>query len=276
MLPVGQLADIANAGTLYAFFMVALAVMLLRKRDPDRPRKFRVPALWLIGPLTMVGCRRPLSAAAAAGDPRPADLGGDRLRHLLRLFPPERAISAAASSRSTSPRSTTSSRPFRASTKRGDDRGSPWLTGKGGFGLPFSLPPPGAMTHGRMPPFALEGLDHVVLLGRRHGRRPRLLLRRDRLHRRKRPARIWHARAARRRRAHRPRRHRRRARRLGPSAGRRRPQHGPCLHRHRTLGRAGDARPSRRPRRRDHRGRDSRRRPRREPVLLRHAIRPAT
>jgi basic amino acid/polyamine antiporter, APA family len=56
MLPVGQLADIANAGTLYAFFMVAVAVMMLRKRDPDRPRKFRVPALWLIGPLTMVGC----------------------------------------------------------------------------------------------------------------------------------------------------------------------------------------------------------------------------
>ena len=55
MLPVGQLADIANAGTLYAFFMVAVAVMLLRKRDPDRPRKFRVPALWLVGPLTMVG-----------------------------------------------------------------------------------------------------------------------------------------------------------------------------------------------------------------------------
>jgi APA family basic amino acid/polyamine antiporter len=56
LLPVGQLADIANAGTLYAFFMVAVAVMLLRKRDPDRARAFRVPALWLVGPLTMVGC----------------------------------------------------------------------------------------------------------------------------------------------------------------------------------------------------------------------------
>jgi APA family basic amino acid/polyamine antiporter len=55
-LPVGQLADIANAGTLYAFFMVAIAVMLLRKRDPARERKFRVPALWLVGPLTIVGC----------------------------------------------------------------------------------------------------------------------------------------------------------------------------------------------------------------------------
>src|SRR6185436_4394780 len=36
--------------------MVAVAVMMLRKRDPDRPRAFRVPALWLVGPLTMAGC----------------------------------------------------------------------------------------------------------------------------------------------------------------------------------------------------------------------------
>jgi APA family basic amino acid/polyamine antiporter len=55
-LPVGQLADVANAGTLYAFFMVAIAVMLLRKHEPARPRRFRVPALWLIGPLTIGGC----------------------------------------------------------------------------------------------------------------------------------------------------------------------------------------------------------------------------
>ncbi|HET9355882.1 MAG TPA: amino acid permease [Sphingomicrobium sp.] len=54
-LPVGQLADIANAGTLYAFFMVAVAVMLLRRRDPDRKRPFKVPALVIIGPLTMLG-----------------------------------------------------------------------------------------------------------------------------------------------------------------------------------------------------------------------------
>ena len=55
-LPVGALADIANAGTLYAFMMVAIAVMLLRRRDPSRERKFRVPALWLVGPLTILGC----------------------------------------------------------------------------------------------------------------------------------------------------------------------------------------------------------------------------
>lgn len=55
-LPVGQLADIANAGTLYAFMMVAIAVMLLRKSDPDRPRSFKTPMLWLVGPATIAGC----------------------------------------------------------------------------------------------------------------------------------------------------------------------------------------------------------------------------
>ena len=54
--PVGQLADISNAGTLYAFLMVALAVMLLRKRDPGRARSFKVPMVWIIAPLTMAGC----------------------------------------------------------------------------------------------------------------------------------------------------------------------------------------------------------------------------
>jgi len=55
-LPVGQLADIANAGTLYAFMMVAISVMILRRTAPDVKRSFRTPALWLIGPGTIAGC----------------------------------------------------------------------------------------------------------------------------------------------------------------------------------------------------------------------------
>ena len=55
-LPVGQLADIANAGTLYAFMMVAIAVMMLRKSEPTRKRVFKVPGLIIIGPLTILGC----------------------------------------------------------------------------------------------------------------------------------------------------------------------------------------------------------------------------
>lgn len=54
--PVGQLADISNAGTLYAFLMVATAVMVLRRRDPHRARGFRVPGVWIIAPLTIAGC----------------------------------------------------------------------------------------------------------------------------------------------------------------------------------------------------------------------------
>lgn len=54
--PVGKLADISNAGTLYAFLMVAVAVLVLRKRDPNRKRHFRVPMVWVVAPATIIGC----------------------------------------------------------------------------------------------------------------------------------------------------------------------------------------------------------------------------
>jgi basic amino acid/polyamine antiporter, APA family len=54
--PVGRLADIANAGTLYAFIAVAIAVMMLRKSAPNVKRHFRTPALAIIGPATILGC----------------------------------------------------------------------------------------------------------------------------------------------------------------------------------------------------------------------------
>lgn len=54
-LPVGQLADISNSGTLFAFFMVALAVLILRRTQPDRHRPFRTPAVWIVAPLAILG-----------------------------------------------------------------------------------------------------------------------------------------------------------------------------------------------------------------------------
>lgn len=54
--PVGKLADISNAGTLYAFLMVAVAVLVLRKKDPNRKRHFRVPMVWVVAPATIIGC----------------------------------------------------------------------------------------------------------------------------------------------------------------------------------------------------------------------------
>jgi APA family basic amino acid/polyamine antiporter len=56
LLPVGQLADVSNSGTLFAFFMVAIAVMVLRVKDPDRARPFKTPAIWVVAPLAMIGC----------------------------------------------------------------------------------------------------------------------------------------------------------------------------------------------------------------------------
>jgi APA family basic amino acid/polyamine antiporter len=56
LLPVGKLADTSNSGTLLAFAMVAIGVMILRKQQPDRPRPFRTPMAWIVCPLAVVGC----------------------------------------------------------------------------------------------------------------------------------------------------------------------------------------------------------------------------
>jgi APA family basic amino acid/polyamine antiporter len=45
---IGTFADLANIGTLFAFIIVSLGVIVLRKTQPDRPRGFRVPGSpWL-------------------------------------------------------------------------------------------------------------------------------------------------------------------------------------------------------------------------------------
>jgi len=54
--PVGKLADLSNGGTLAAFFAVALGVMILRRTAAARPRPFRTPIIWLVGPLALIGC----------------------------------------------------------------------------------------------------------------------------------------------------------------------------------------------------------------------------
>jgi APA family basic amino acid/polyamine antiporter len=55
-LPVGQLADYSNSGTLFAFAAVSLGVMILRVTDPSRARPFRTPAVFVLAPLSIVGC----------------------------------------------------------------------------------------------------------------------------------------------------------------------------------------------------------------------------
>jgi APA family basic amino acid/polyamine antiporter len=53
---IGTLADLANIGTLFAFMLVSLAVLILRKTQPDRRRSFRVPLVWGVAPLSVFFC----------------------------------------------------------------------------------------------------------------------------------------------------------------------------------------------------------------------------
>jgi len=54
--PVGKLADTSNSGTLLAFAMVSIGVLVLRKQQPNRPRPFRTPFAWIVCPLAVAGC----------------------------------------------------------------------------------------------------------------------------------------------------------------------------------------------------------------------------
>jgi len=53
-LPIGEVAELVNIGTLAAFIIICGSVLLLRVRRPDLKRGFRTPALWLVAPAGMV------------------------------------------------------------------------------------------------------------------------------------------------------------------------------------------------------------------------------
>jgi basic amino acid/polyamine antiporter, APA family len=48
--------DLTNIGTLFAFALVCAGVLVLRVKEPDRPRAFRVPAAWIVAPLGIFAC----------------------------------------------------------------------------------------------------------------------------------------------------------------------------------------------------------------------------
>jgi len=53
---IGSLADLTNIGTLFAFSLVCLGVIILRRTDPDRRRPFRVPMVPLFPILGVLMC----------------------------------------------------------------------------------------------------------------------------------------------------------------------------------------------------------------------------
>ena len=56
LLPLGEIAALANAGTLAAFIAVCASVIALRRIDPTRKRPFRTPLPWVLATVGIVGC----------------------------------------------------------------------------------------------------------------------------------------------------------------------------------------------------------------------------
>ncbi|MEO8295044.1 MAG: amino acid permease [Gemmatimonadota bacterium] len=53
---IAEVVDLTNIGTLFAFVLVSLGVIFLRRQDPDRPRPFRVPWVPLTPLISIVAC----------------------------------------------------------------------------------------------------------------------------------------------------------------------------------------------------------------------------
>ena len=53
---IGTLGDLTNIGTLFAFIVVSVGVIVLRRSQPDRPRSFRAPWVPLLPILSIVCC----------------------------------------------------------------------------------------------------------------------------------------------------------------------------------------------------------------------------
>ena len=56
LFDIGTLADLSNIGTLFAFVLVSIGVLVLRYREPERRRGFRVPGGPVIPVLSVIFC----------------------------------------------------------------------------------------------------------------------------------------------------------------------------------------------------------------------------
>ena len=84
-MPLTELAELVNIGTLFAFVLVAIGVIVLRRTRPDLERAFRCPGVPVVPILAVLAAvYLMLNLPARHLDPV-LRLDGDRLRRLLRL-----------------------------------------------------------------------------------------------------------------------------------------------------------------------------------------------
>ena len=55
-VPIGVVLELTNIGTLFAFILVALGIVVLRRTDPARPRPFRTPWVPVLPALSIIFC----------------------------------------------------------------------------------------------------------------------------------------------------------------------------------------------------------------------------
>jgi len=53
---IDEMVDLTNIGTLFAFILVCLGILILRKKDPDRERGFRTPFVPIVPLLGILSC----------------------------------------------------------------------------------------------------------------------------------------------------------------------------------------------------------------------------
>lgn len=56
LMPLDDIAALANAGTLAAFIATSAAVLILRRLEPARARPFKTPLAFIVCPLAILGC----------------------------------------------------------------------------------------------------------------------------------------------------------------------------------------------------------------------------
>ena len=55
-IPEDIVGEMTSIGTLFAFILVCIGVLIMRVNRPEVPRAFKTPAVWLVAPLGVITC----------------------------------------------------------------------------------------------------------------------------------------------------------------------------------------------------------------------------
>ena len=97
LFDIGTLADLSNIGTLFAFVLVSIGVIVLRYREPDRRRGFVVPGGPVIPALSVIFCFLLMAGLPIHHLVPLHHLARHRPVHLLPLQPPPLRVRAKKS-----------------------------------------------------------------------------------------------------------------------------------------------------------------------------------